>query len=116
MKFTDFQSAYVETALWTSCDENGDTMDCYVASDIHPDTLKQMCKDCDDFVAYCQESNIELPLGDNKNGHDFWLTRNHHGAGFWDRGYENGNDLTKAAHIWGNFDLYVGDDGMIHGQ
>jgi arginyl-tRNA synthetase len=61
MKFTDFQSAYVETALWTSCDENGDTMDCYNASYIHPDTLKQMCKDCDaDTEDKIQQLNQDL--------------------------------------------------------
>jgi hypothetical protein len=35
-------------------------------------------------------------------GHDFALTRNHHGAGFWDRGLgELGDRLTTAAHAFG---------------
>jgi hypothetical protein len=35
-------------------------------------------------------------------GHDFALTRNGHGAGFWDRGLgELGDRLTKAAHAYG---------------
>jgi hypothetical protein len=35
-------------------------------------------------------------------GHDFILTRNHHGAGFWDRGYgEAGRRLTAAAQAFG---------------
>ena len=47
-------------------------------------------------------------------GHDFWLTRNHHGAGFWDRGLgEVGRKLTEAAHVYGDYDLYVGDDGKV---
>ena len=51
------------------------------------------------------------------NGHDFWLTRNRHGAGFWDRGLEFvGINLTDAAHAWGEFNLYVGDDGLIYGS
>lgn len=35
-------------------------------------------------------------------GHDFILTRNHHGAGFWDRGLGDlGDRLTTAAHVYG---------------
>ena len=29
---------------------------------------------------------VDLDLG--QCGHDFYLTRNDHGSGFWDRGYE----------------------------
>lgn len=50
-------------------------------------------------------------------GHDFWLTRNGHGAGFWDRSEldkPTQGRLTKAAHAFGNSDLYVGDDGRIY--
>jgi hypothetical protein len=51
-------------------------------------------------------------------GHDFWLTRNGHGAGFWDGDWpkEAGDRLTKACEEFGEFDLYIGDDGMIYGQ
>lgn len=39
-------------------------------------------------------------------GHDFWLTRNGHGAGFWDRGLgELGDRLTDAAHAYGSVDV-----------
>ena len=50
-------------------------------------------------------------------GHDFWLTRNGHGAGFWDRGLgERGDRLTNAAHVYGACDLYLGDDGFVYVQ
>lgn len=40
-------------------------------------------------------------------GHDFSLTRNHHGAGFWDRGYgELGGWLTLVADAMGDCSLY----------
>lgn len=56
--------------------------------------------------------------------HDFWLTRNGHGAGFWDRSYSNdapdGSDLgkaiTKIADTFREVDAYVGDDGKIYFQ
>jgi hypothetical protein len=48
-------------------------------------------------------------------GHDFWLTRNRHGAGFWDRGLGDlGDKLTAAAHTYGESNLYVGDDGQVY--
>lgn len=48
--------------------------------------------------------------------HDFWLTRNRHGAGFWDGDYEkaDGEKLTELAHSFGEINLYVGDDGKIY--
>ena len=33
---------------------------------------------------------------DEQAGHDFWLTRNGHGAGFWDRPELYGNPETRA--------------------
>lgn len=46
-------------------------------------------------------------------GHDFWLTRQHHGVGFWDRpelGKELGQALTEKAHEAkeANYDFYRG--------
>jgi hypothetical protein len=53
--------------------------------------------------------------GDEQAGADFWLTRNGHGAGFWDRGLgELGERLTEAAKASGSSDLYIGDDEGIY--
>lgn len=47
--------------------------------------------------------------------HDLWLTRNGHGAGFWDRGHgEVGDLLTEWVKAWGTIDLYQGADGYIY--
>ena len=47
--------------------------------------------------------------------HDFWLTRNHHGAGFWDRGLGGlGAQLTHHAHQAGERWPYQGDDGLVY--
>ena len=41
-------------------------------------------------------------------GHDLWLTRNHHGTGFWDRGLGGlGTSLTDIAHAMGEQHLYI---------
>lgn len=53
--------------------------------------------------------------------HDFWLTRNHHGAGFWDGDYSEsydagsiGEKLTAIADKFGEIWAYMGDDGLIY--
>lgn len=48
---------------------------------------------------------------------DFWLTRNGHGAGFWDRPELWGpytDRFTKDSEWFGNCDLYLGDEGKVH--
>lgn len=57
-------------------------------------------------------------------GHDFALTRNRHGVGYWDRDYKDmvwnkdvsyiGEKLTVASHECGEMLLYIGDDDMLH--
>ena len=78
----EFTQQYIETALWSSMttadvplDEN------YSADDLSPEALESITKDCETF----QQRAGEM-IDDNVSGagHDFWLTRNGHGAGFWD--------------------------------
>lgn len=117
MKTDKFLQAYIECALWSSTDENEEPLDRnYSASDIAPSTLLQMEQDCQSFKDVCTDQNLDwCPEGEERAGHDFWLTRNHHGAGFWDRGLgELGAALTEWAHAEGSADLYVGDDGLIY--
>ena len=48
-------------------------------------------------------------------GHDFWLTRNGHGAGFWDGDWPiYGDTISKASEGYGQLDAYLGDDGLIY--
>lgn len=47
-------------------------------------------------------------------GHDFLLTRNREGVGFWDRGLgDRGDRLTESAHTFRESSAYVTDDDMI---
>ena len=121
-----FFDAYVTAALWSSTDESdergGDPLDDnYTAQDIEPDTLAQMRSDCEQFTArYGNEitraKQIDDSYTDGHAGHDFWLTRNRLGAGFWDRELGViGDTLTSAAKSFGEYNLYVGDNGMIDG-
>lgn len=124
--FVEFLQGYIACALWSSTDESdesgGEPMDSnYDESDIAPDTRADMERDCEDFMRANAATLARFLDITGKEwscaGHDFWLTRNRHGAGFWDRGAgETGKELTKAAHACGGVDLYVGDDNQIHGM
>lgn len=114
--FEMFLNAYIEAALWSSFDESGEPLDAFAnASDIATETRREMGKDAQSFMAKNWEDIKENLI---RAGVDFWLTRNHHGSGFWDGDpweKEVGKRLTKNAHEYGEYNLYVGDDGRIHG-
>lgn len=109
---------YVNCALWSSTDNADDTggepLDAnYGPEDIDPETQAEMEADCE---AFARDNAADLAgMDPQQAGHDFWLTRNRHGAGFWDRGLgKRGDRLADAARQCGSFDLYVGDDGVIY--
>lgn len=121
-----FFTAYVEAALWSSTYETEEDGESFPLDDgeheLAPETMDAMLSDCADFFAYCEAEGID-PLPDyghgehsdaEMSGHDFWLTRNGHGAGYWDRGLDTGDVLTEAAKTFGSANLYVGDDGLIY--
>lgn len=115
-----FTRQYLNTALWFSSDTGDEPLHRnYEVGDIAVATLQEAKRECEDF----QEAQRELleqayqtPGYDEESaGHDFWLTRNGHGTGFWDRGLgEVGDKLSEVCKPYGSVDLYVGDDGKIH--
>jgi len=52
---------------------------------------------------------------DESIAHDFWLTRNGHGAGFWDGDYNDdiGERLTQLAESFGECNVCVNNDGHV---
>lgn len=113
---------YLICALWSSHDESDDSGgnpmdDNYCLSDIHPDTVDSARADIRDFWwNACVIEKLVYPGTLAEFGHDFWLTRNGHGTGFWDRGHGDiGKKLSDMAKVYGSVYLYVGDDGKIHG-
>lgn len=111
---------YIVAALWSSndnLDESGGSPldDNYDKSDISTKTLETMRDDVATFVKDNEVMLLESGQSDEQIGHDFWLTRNGHGAGFWDKGLgEVGDNLTDACKSFGEVWLYVGDDGLIY--
>ena len=113
MKHKEFKRGYVITALWTEdpdkpqgdYEENGNHDELWAS--LPYSIKKEMLSDCDDFVAYCERYGIEdwKDISESKSaGADFWLSRNGHGAGFFDSGWYVSHLLQKAARIWGSYD------------
>ena len=96
MQLDKFTLAYIECALWSSTDDDGEPLDDqYGIDDIAPECLAQSVEDCKAFQE--EHAGLLASLDDEQCGHDFWLTRNGHGAGFWDGDWpEIGDRLTKA--------------------
>lgn len=122
-----FFNAYVAAALWSSTGDDDEPLDGkYDAHDIDGATLDKMLADCSAFyaanadtLAACEDHAAcyfkEHGL-DARAGHDFWLTRCGHGAGFWDGDWPEpqATALDESAKLFGNVDLYIGDDGKIY--
>lgn len=110
-----FFRQYLETALWSSLDDDGKPMDrTYSVSDIAEESKAAAQEECLDFIS-ANARDLEIHGDAGQAGHDFWLTRNGHGAGFWDRGLGDlGDRLTAACRAYGESDPYVGDDGRVY--
>lgn len=133
--FNEIVSSYAATALWSSVwyDNEEDFTngvnefnldDRYDVTDISDETMNSFRKDIADFIELLEDvefngslitiNDISSHMTWGQFGHDFWLTRNGHGAGFWDRGYGDfGDVLTKWAKTFGEVDLFVNADNEI---
>jgi hypothetical protein len=115
---------YIETALWSETDDDGEPLDTetddrasYNRWSIDLESRRRMATDVRDFVAGCEAERPDVFNGMDPEqvGHDFWLTRNGHGTGFWDRDLgERGSWLTEQCKPHGEASLYVGDDGRLY--
>lgn len=114
----DITDGYIECALWTEQDDLSSD------AELHPDTINTMEDHCRSFWASIVAAGLDDKLPDDYSpqqlGHDFWLTRNGHGAGFWDRDELArdglGDQLTELAQQAGEVWLYQGDDALIYIQ
>jgi hypothetical protein len=117
-----FTQGYIEAFFWTNANSADDEdLEGGTFAELAPSALADAVQDCADFreanatiLAQAYE-RLDPPYDPNRAGVDFWLTRNGHGAGFWDRGLGSvGDELASAARIYGGRDLYRGDDGLIY--
>jgi len=106
---------YIMSMLWSTqnpateeeeyLDEN------YSIENISPELEKASKNDLRKFIEANKDDIKSTGMTPEMLGHDLWLTREHHGAGFWDRGYgEAGERMTKFAHDLKGIDLELNDD------
>lgn len=123
MSLQTFIEGYIAAALWSSTyGNNGEGHMDDGEHELAQETRDKMEADCAAFYAAhndkFQYDSITRPSEDvdASAGHDFWLTRCGHGAGFWDGDWIEpiATHLTDAAHACGEIDLYIGDDGLIY--
>lgn len=85
-----FVSGYLVAALWSSNSCDGTPLDVlYRLSDISEKSRARARRECAEFVMSNAE-DIKAAASSpgyswGSAGHDFWLSRNGHGTGFWDR-------------------------------
>ena len=118
-----FAQGYVEALFWLADEELNDPN----PSQLSPSARARIVATCARFIASLSKDSLGRTALDlacdyapanytaKRAGVDFWLTRNGHGAGFWDRGLGPvGDELARAANRFGDCSLYVGDDGKLH--
>lgn len=82
----DILNAYFECALWTEEDNEEINDKDLNINDISPESEEQAREQIEWFVETAGDALNDIE--DDSIGHDLWLNRNGHGAGFWDRGYD----------------------------
>lgn len=123
--FETFFTAYLECAVWSStaldpedwdkANDGGDVEELPIeefglsADDIDDASRAKLREDALAFW----DNNEECHSNPSQAGQDFWLTRNGHGAGFWDGDWEHGDELTEASKVYGSVDLWVDKDLKI---
>jgi len=125
MSLAEFTRGYIDSLLWSSNGPDDEPLDRYHdASDLAPAADKIIVRDCSQFYAkyesvWCDQClhgpHLDI-TEDEYAGHDFWLTRNGHGAGFWDGDWLDpaATVLTEVCKALGECQPYVGDDGKIY--
>lgn len=118
--FNDFYKSFVATMLWSEAgNEDGQIDDESSPEEMHPNLREVLREQCEAFcranVSDLIEATQRIGYTIEQAGHDFALSRNGHGAGFFDRGLGDvGDRLQEAAQKAGQLDLYFGDDGIIY--
>jgi hypothetical protein len=86
----------------------------YDADNLDSGDREILQSDAEGFVRYAWPWLVQRGTEPNQVGHDLHLTRNGHGAGFWDGNYGDAGDaLTELSKPFGSISVQVGldDDG-----
>lgn len=126
----EFLDGYITCALWSESDQTrpdgGDPLDAnYNVADITFPSQQKMRAECDAFMqanmvaltqyAALRTFNRSEGIVWEHIGHDFWLTRNGHGTGFWDRDCGDvGDHLAEVASRCGERHIMVNDGKLYY--
>ena len=117
--FNAIFNGYVEAIYWTDTEYDSDDQP-------SPDTvMSEACifecmRDCADMLRQAANNGLIDAYAQSGQtweqfGIDFWLTRNGHGAGFWDRGMGKlGDTLSDMAKGLGTVSIYECGDGLLY--
>ena len=114
----EFTEAYIEALLFTSTNEDGETME---DMELTAEARLDIEADCRSFWrrfgCYVVSEVCEEAFADSvtQAGHDFHMTRNGHDCGFWEEEWPQPYRvmLTDAARGYGELDVYP-SDGLLH--
>lgn len=111
---TQLIEAYIDAMFFTDFHCDNEELEHLTVEDFSAELHGQIRDDCKKFFQQVEDLATERSV--TQLGHDFWLTRNGHGAGFWDGDWpENGEALTDISNSFGEVNLYLGDDRKVYG-
>lgn len=120
-EFRALTDGYREALAWsTSGDFQGRELESLEGFAFSEGASLQIALDCLAFVeanrAALEQAATVPGYSWAHAGHDFWLTRAGHGAGFWDGDLPDdiGDTLTEASKAAGEVWPYIGDDSLIY--
>lgn len=100
--------------LWSETDDDGNPLDnTYDETDIDQESSDRVFDACVSFVEQFWDEIGEDGLSAGNAGHDFVMSANGHGVGFWDSDLKNKDLFHRDAKGY-LFETYVGDDGRVY--
>ena len=107
---------YLIAALWSSTDDDGEQFENMFFPDaIDESSRNQATEDCKSFIELA--GTLLANWSPEQVGLDFWLSRNGHGAGFFDRTHiadkETCKALQKIARTFKELNVYTNDNVTV---
>ena len=106
-----FKAQYIDAMVWADFGEEGQPE---TEAEFSQEAIARIERDCERFLSIAPYfEGIETLTN---AAHDFWLTRQGHGAGFWDGDWPQDmvDKCCAACATLKAVDVYQGDDGLVY--